>query len=239
VTIVHRAQQLGRVLLDLFYPPFCVGCGRTGTLYCCTCRDATSRILPPLCPHCGLPQEASRICPWCLAHPTAIAGIRSAAVFEGPLRSAIHQFKYGYMRDLAAPLSDLLVSCWQEVNQSIDVIVPVPLHARRFKERGYNQSALLARRVGSALRIPVNCGCLHRNRHTVSQTRLSAQERARNVEGAFTCVGPDVQDKCVLLIDDVCTTGSTLGACSHALGEGGAQSVWALTVARPVPTKDI
>jgi ComF family protein len=164
----------------------------------------------------------------------SIDGIRSVALFEGTLREAIHRFKYDHVRDLADSLGGFLVAFWQETTLPADVVVPVPLHARRIKERGYNQARLLAERLGEAAGIPVLCEALYRNRHTASQTGLSAQERRRNVNGAFSCSGSGVQGKRVLLVDDVCTTGATLEACSVALREGGAQSVWALTVARAV-----
>lgn len=164
--------------------------------------------------------------------------MRSVAAFEGTLRGAIHQFKYGCVRDLARPLGEMLVSYWQQAPISVELIVPVPLHTRRLRERGYNQSALLAQHLGAALRVPISSDCLRRDRYTVSQTRLGAQERSRNVEGAFTCVGRRVRGRRILLIDDVCTTGATLGACSRALEAGGASAVWALTVARAVPAQD-
>lgn len=237
MTILNWARKVGHGLLDLLYPPFCVGCGRPGTMYCSTCRDGMLRIRPPLCPQCGRPQAASQVCHECAVRPSSVDGIRSVAVFEGALRTAIHQFKYGSMRDLAVPLGGLLVSFWEETPLDADVLVPVPLHARRLRERGYNQATLLARHLGRALGLPVAQDCLHRSRYTVSQTQLNAQERSRNVEGAFTCTGPGVHGRRVLLIDDVCTSGATLGACSSALKEGGAQSVWALTVARALPTQ--
>ena len=92
--------------------------------------------------------------------------------------------------------------------------------------------------LGLALGVPVYSNCLRRSRYTASQTRLSARERSHNVEGAFACTGTGVLGQRVLLVDDVCTTGATLGACGRALEEGGARSVWALTVARAVPTQD-
>ena len=238
MTILDWARKLGRGLLDLLYPPFCVGCGRPGTMYCSTCRDGTPRIQPPLCPRCGRPQAVSRVCHDCAVEPPSVDGIRSVMVFEGALRAAIHQFKYGYVRDLAVPLGNLLISYWRETPLAADVIVPVPLHARRLRERGYNQAALLAQHLGLALGVPVYSNCLRRSRYTASQTRLSARERSHNVEGAFACTGTGVLGQRVLLVDDVCTTGATLGACGRALEEGGARSVWALTVARAVPTQD-
>jgi competence protein ComFC len=238
-TIVDGARKVGRALLDLVYPPFCVGCGQVGSVYCLACRDAAVPIRPPLCIRCGRPQETWCICQRCIVDPLPVDGVRSVAIFEGALRGAIHQFKYGYVRDLAEPLSEMLISYLQETPISADWIVPVPLHPRRLKQRGYNQAALLAHRLGSALGIPVHIDCLRRNRYTVAQTRLSAQERSRNVQGAFSCGGSGLRDKVVLLVDDVFTTGATLGACSHALRvEGGAKSVWALTVARAMSIQD-
>ena len=170
----------------------------------------------------------------------------------------IHQFKYDYVRELAVPLGEMLADycradygtddCRPDDHRTPlhwpnhgpgqgavipgDVIIPVPLHKRRLRERGYNQSALLAERLGAALQVPVLHHELYRNRYTMSQTRLDAQARSRNVAGAFSCAGSGVHDRRILLVDDVCTTGATLNACALAIREGGAQSVWALTVAR-------
>jgi ComF family protein len=162
-----------------------------------------------------------------------IDGIRSVAIFAGSLRKAIHRLKYDYVRDLAVPLGEMVVSFWQETPLPADVIVPVPLHPRRVRERGYNQAALLAEQLAQATGIPMACHVLLRHKYTVSQTKLDAEQRRQNVDGAFTCVGSEVRGKRVLLMDDVCTTGATLEASSVALKAGGAQSVWALTLARP------
>ena len=167
----------------------------------------------------------------CASQPLHIDGIRSVAFFEGALRKAIHQFKYGYTRDMVVPLGEMLVDFCAKMSLPGDLILPVPLHPRRLRERGYNQAGLLAERVGQALGKPVAHDVLYRTRHTMSQTRLDADERRRNVEGAFACRGSGLRGQRVLLIDDVCTTGATLEACSVALYAGGAQSVWALTLA--------
>ena len=226
------AQKLGRVLLDLFYPPRCVGCGRTETLYCAACRDSVSPIASPFCPLCGQPQGVPGLCIQCISQPPDIDGIRSVAVFEGTLCAAIHGFKYKYMRTLSVPLGEMLVGYWRENPLSIDVIVPVPLHRRRTRERGYNQSELLAEHLACAVNVPIACDALHRDRYTLSQTHLGEQERRRNVAGAFSSSDASFQGKRVLLVDDVCTTGSTLKACSQALKAGGARTVWALSLAR-------
>jgi competence protein ComFC len=234
VAFVAGAQKLGHALLDLLYPPRCVGCGQVGALLCTTCHASVSHVLPPLCPLCGKPQERPGTCPRCVEQPLALDGIRSACLFQGALREAIHHFKFKNVRALAKPLGDLLVHAWEQIPGPVDVLVPVPLHKRRLRERGYNQSQLLARYLGEETAIPVVCEALLRVRYTVSQTRLGVHERRENVADAFVCVGDQVQGQRVLLIDDVCTTGATLGACASALKAGGAQSVWALTVARAV-----
>lgn len=155
-------------------------------------------------------------------------------VFDGPLRRAIHAFKYNYTRDLAVPLGEMLATFWRAFPLPADVVVPVPLHPRRLRERGYNQSALLAVYLGECTGLPVLTESLHRIRHTRSQARLDARQRKQNVAGAFACLGDAVRGRSVLLVDDVCTTGATLEACSVALKEGGARSVWALTLARAI-----
>jgi ComF family protein len=152
--------------------------------------------------------------------------------FEGTLREAIHCFKYKNMRALAEPLGGLLVDFWPQLPDPVDVLVPVPLHRRRLRERGYNQAQLLTRHLGVAVSVPVVCDALCRVRYTTSQVGLGLRERRENVAGAFSCAGGRLQGKRVLLIDDVCTTGATLEACCMALKAGGARSVWALTVAR-------
>lgn len=116
-----------------------------------------------------------------------------------------------------------------------DVLVPVPLHQKRLRERGYNQSSLLARELGRLSGLPVIEDCLVRLRQTSQQTRTaSVEERRRNVATAFACRNRNVQDRKVILIDDVSTSGSTLSACAQALKAAGAVSVWGLTFAREI-----
>jgi ComF family protein len=164
------------------------------------------------------------------------------AFLEGTLREAIYGLKYSYIRDLAEPLGDMLIDYYGDTPLPADAIIPVPLHPRRRRERGYNQSALLAGRLGAATKVPVHNDLLRRHRYTRSQTRLNAEERSQNVQGAFSLakhhdVTQTIVDKRVLLIDDVATTGATLRACAQTLREQGVHSVWALTVARADPNQ--
>lgn len=148
------------------------------------------------------------------------------------MRQAIHHLKYSSSQDLATPLGEMMVSYWQDVPLPADVIVPVPLHARRLRERGYNQAALLARELGKGMGLPVLENALVRVRDTSSQVDLSAQKRKENMRGAFHCPDDRSAGKRVLLVDDVYTTGATLEACSLALRQRGVHTVWALTLAR-------
>jgi competence protein ComFC len=148
------------------------------------------------------------------------------------MRKAIHRLKYSNSRDLAAPLGEMMVSYWQDVHLPADVIVPVPLHPRRLRERGYNQATLLARELGKGVDLPVLENVLIRVRDTSPQVDLSAEERKENVREAFHCPDDRLAGKDVLLIDDVYTTGATLEACSLALRQRGVRTVWAFTLAR-------
>ena len=151
---------------------------------------------------------------------------------EGTLRTAIHRFKYSNMRPLAVPLARLASEYLGQNHLPVKIVVPVPLHSRRFRDRGYNQSELLAEQIGSAMGLRVVVDVLQRVRSTVPQVGLSADQRRKNVTGAFRCTGTSLKGQDVLLVDDVCTTGATLEACSVALQEAGAGHVWGLVLAR-------
>jgi ComF family protein len=152
--------------------------------------------------------------------------------FEGALRRAMHWFKYRGRTVLAEPLGDLMAVYWMQHGVPIDVVVPVPLHAARLRERGYNQAALLAREMARRVGLDVNEKVLIRQRATVSQVELDVSQRKENVHAAFCCSSDELAGKRVLLIDDVCTTGATLEACAIALYDGGVRSVQAFTLAR-------
>jgi ComF family protein len=208
-------------LLDLLFPPRCVGCGRRGAWLCDPCLAAVPRAPAPVT---ALGAEAG-------------AGIASHA-FAGALRVAIHRLKYKHSRHLARRLAGLLAADFPLLAAAgcpaPDLIVPVPLHPFRERQRGYNQSQLLAVALGGARRLEVSSSALTRLRDTPSQTQLSRTARARNVRDAFAADPRLVAGRHVLLIDDVTTTGATLAECARALRVAGATSVYALTVARAV-----
>lgn len=225
------ADSLIPRLLDLIFPPRCVGCRKPGVWFCADCLAQVQPIPPPTCRICDEPLAHSDLCRACRRSPLHIDGIRCVSLHQGALRQAIHGLKYRHQRDLVAPLAGLLRDYLAAHPLPADVLVPVPLHPDRLRERGFNQSALLAQAIARD-DLPVLEGCLVRQRPTQVQMTLGHEERKRNVAGAFACQDDRLRGRKVLLIDDVCTTGSTLEACSLTLREAGAASVWALTLAR-------
>ena len=163
----------------MLFPRYCVGCGKEGSFICPSCLLSLSRISPPLCPRCGRPQLDGVSCPDC-ADLAAIDGIRSPFRFEGAVREAVHQLKYGNIRALAPVLAGLLYEYLQDNPLPAEILVPVPMHHKRLRERGYNQSGLLARELGRLCGLPVLGNCLVRQRHTLPQARTATvQERKR------------------------------------------------------------
>lgn len=231
-TLPPRWLALGSQFLDLLFPPRCVNCGRVGAFLCAECLDQIPRVKPPFCIRCGDSVSVGELCARCQTAPLQIDRIRSAVYFEGALRKAMHWLKYRGRTALADPLGGLMAERWAQHPMPADVVVPVPLHAERLRERGYNQAALLAREMARRAGLVVEERTLVRQRSTSPQVKLDAKQRKQNVRDAFCCSGDGLAGKQVLLIDDVCTTGATLEACALALYAGGARGVQALTLAR-------
>jgi ComF family protein len=240
-------RDLGKVAVDLLFPPRCVACQGYGAWLCKDCLDDIEVILHPVCSRCGLPADGpviargqspphtALVCGRCQKAPPQLDGLGAYAVHSGPLREAIRHFKYKDVRVLAAPLGKLMAEGWAVLppgDIEIDAIVPVPLHATRERERGYNQATLLARELGYHVGRPVVEDSLVRTRATIPQVGLGARERRANVRHAFQCASASLAGSRALLIDDVYTSGATLEAASAALRNGGVSSVWAYTLAR-------
>ena len=233
--MLPKVVKLKGIALDFLFPQWCVGCGKEGAFICCSCQRSLPRVMPPLCPRCGKPQSSGTLCPACVNWQADIEGIRSPFRFEGVIRQAIHQLKYGNLRALAEPLAKLLNDYLVANPVPGEVLVPVPLHPKRLRERGYNQSKLLAKELDKLANLPVVDDCLTRQQHAPPQARsLTVEERRSNVAGAFACRDHSLQNKRVLLIDDVSTSGATLDACATALKAVGATSVWGLVLAREI-----
>jgi len=191
--------------------------------------------MPPICPKCGKPQTSGILCPSCTGWQAEIDGIRAPFKFDGVIREAIHRLKYNNLRALVIPLVGFLLDYVESNYVPGQVLVPVPLHPKRLKERGYNQSSLLAHRLGKLTNLVVEDGCLVRTKFVTPQAKASTVvERRENVRGAFLCWNQRLRDREVILIDDVSTSGATLNACAAALKASGVRSVWGLVLAREI-----
>lgn len=191
--------------------------------------------MPPLCPGCGKPQASGILCPVCRQRQTEIDGIRSPFRFAEVIREAIHQLKYRNLKAISPCLATLLADYLQSSPLPGEALVPVPLHPRRLRERGYNQSSLLARELGKLINLPVIEDCLVRVKEAQPQVRTATvEDRRKNVTDAFKCQNGKVRGKQIILIDDVCTSGATLESCASALKSEGVTSVWGLTLAREI-----
>ena len=236
-----------RTLLQLLYPQGCAVCGAPGPdLLCAACRARIPvRTMEGCCELCGktlLDNEraagtAAPVCHACRARRPSFAFARSASAFQGPVRDLVHRLKYDRGVRLAEPLAELLHGCCLAhfASERPDLTCPVPLHRERMRSRGYNQSALLARALARRLCLPFVPDLLRRVRDTPTQTRMDASARRANVAGAFRVPDRSVPiafGTCVLLVDDVMTTGATFEAASAALREAGAERILCLSVAR-------
>ncbi len=238
----HTARvALLRGLADLFFPPACQVCDTLGDFPLCSrCRAGIPLIRLPVCRKCGKPLRGSPelifTCVPCRHRRTYFACARAAGVYDGPLRDAIHALKFGRCQALAAPLGRLMAEvAATDPRLRADLVVPVPLHPRRLRERGFNQAELLAAEASRYLNVPLNPGALRRVRPTDSQTALSRDDRRANVRTAFE-VGEVLRGGRVLLVDDVVSTGATAAECARALRRGGVDEVVVVSAALAVLT---
>ncbi len=228
-------SRLADVTVNSFFPSRCVGCGKVGSFLCPECHRKLPRLLPPLCPKCGRSQASNILCPGCRQRRIEIDGIRSPFRFDGVVRKAVHQLKYRNLKAISPCLAGLLANYLRSDPLAGEAIVPVPLHPRRLRERGYNQSSLLARELGKLTKLPVIEDCLVRIKEAQPQVRAATvEDRRKNVTDAFMCQNEKVSGKRIILIDDVCTSGATLESCALALKSEGATLVWGLTLAREI-----
>jgi ComF family protein len=215
--------------------------GNSGEIrdFCPDCLKDLVRITSPLCPICGTPfvsrVEADHRCGDCLRKRPYFDALAAPYLYEGGIMDAIHQIKYSGKTYLADSLGRLLAPFARERLGDTRglLMMPVPLHPRRLKERGFNQSLVLARAVAPALETRIDFLSLRRVKYTKSQTGLKKDERRKNVKGAFGLSGkPDLKGNTVVLVDDVATTGSTLNECARVLKKAGCEKVLCLTLAR-------
>lgn len=232
VFFAARCRLCDELLTTASRVPVCAGClGRVRPL---EPPVACARCQRPLSLAAASP-EALELCGACRQGETVFDRLRVFGAYDGELRELIVLLKYNGVRPLAGPLGGWLALVLQQHPElkDVDALVPVPLHRRRERARGYNQAELLARELSRWAKRPVEPAWLARVKDTPSQTGLTPAQRVENVQGAFA-PRSKLDRKRILLVDDVCTTGATLNACARALKRAGTESVQAVTVARVV-----
>lgn len=232
--------QCKSLILDLLLPPQCCGCGTTGMILCTVCADTLVRI-PPQCfvCHAWVPRTEhappGRTCKRCRPHSAVYAFLSPFSYQQNAMRELVHDLKYRRNREVASLFADMLAShlATMRVTFSKDaVLVPVPLHKSRERERGFNQSFLVAKILGEKLGIEVRPDVLKKLKKTVPQMSLFRQERLKNLSGTFAIQNPlSARGKTIILVDDVKTTGATLEEAARVLKRAGAKQIWAITVA--------
>lgn len=241
---VFTSRFLRRVL-HVMFPTACAECQEPlwddpVPFFCRPCWGMLKPIPGPVCPRCGRPFASSialqhsptHQCGACRTRPLALTQAWSLFPYQPPLKEAITLFKYRGKLTLGKPLARAMIEALPAL-PALDVIIPVPLHPQRLREREYNQSLLLANRLSRQTGIPLLLACLLRIRPTVPQTSLSKKERLTNLRGAFSVPRPaHIQGKRILLVDDVFTTGTTLNECAKTLRRAGSSHVYGLTLAR-------
>lgn len=251
-SIPHRASYFIASLLDLLYPPRCRSCrepllSHPSDCFCARCWEKIRLATHPLCPLCGRPfldtGGDDHLCGVCIARRPRFTRARAWACYTSddndrhPLRDVVQRFKYGRKVSLGKPLGRLMaIGCREAfVENQPDLLIPVPLHPKRLRWRGFNQSVVLAREVSRIWNLPMDPTFLVRAKETPPQTQLSEEDRRKNVRDAFALnPAKSVEGKTVLLVDDIYTSGATVNACSRALLGGGVKEVQVLTLARTV-----
>jgi ComF family protein len=243
---VSHIQKILDGLLNLIYPDRCFICNTPvarrhdcGVCAGCWSKAIALKVVPPRCSSCGLPfqgfeDRSEHLCGNCILDAPPYSGARSFGHYTAELSRLIHGLKFHARRNLVGLLAPLLAETFFDNwdRGDFDMLIPVPLHSKRRRERGYNQSELLARSLAHKIALPYHSP-LRRIRSTLPQVGLTDFQRQENVRRAFICPKPEaIYKKRILLVDDVMTTGATVSSAAQTLKGGGALRVSVLTVAR-------
>lgn len=231
-----------QAIKDLCFPPLCLACGKASGsgafLFCESCAGEIKTISSPVCRQCGRPfpdsYPGSHLCGICLSYGWHFTRARALALYRDPLAKAIQSFKYAGNTAGVASFA-VLKEEFPLLNDLFDpdLILPVPLHFRRLRERGFNQALMLAQNFFPNRRHDISAYILERYRSTPPQAGLNGLERRKNIKNAFRVRTPEKITGCrILLVDDVYTTGATVDECARILMKAGAREVQVLTLAR-------
>ncbi len=237
-SVNFRLRRAVSFCLDVVFPPVCARCRRVGSILCAECASQMARVPDLICPRCGRFHDdgagitRSLPCGDCRRTHSPLIQMRAPLRYAEPTSRIIHRFKYEGYFALGEPLARFMFDDWPVWEQPPDLILPIPLHPKRRRRRGYNQSELLAAPLGRSLGVQTAPAGLRRVRHTAPQVGLGPNERHDNVRDAFAADASRVSGRHVLLVDDVLTTGATMRAAAEALLAAGAASISAYCLAR-------
>lgn len=231
--------QVKNAILDLLFPKHCVSCHQEGWFLCDTCKSGLLlRILTPVCPVCSFRNKTGAVCKKPCRKKTALS--RLVAVFpyqEKAVRELLHIYKYSRVREVGLILAEFLIAHtekWRGPFARTMIVMPIPLHSARMRERGFNQSAEIGKQFASALGLLYRDDILRRTSYTRSQVECKDfRERRKNIAGVFAArTAPEIHHKTVVLVDDIATSRSTMDEAARVLKEAGVKSVWGVVVAR-------
>ena len=240
IRIIKKAmKEITKQIIELLFPRRCalcddvlpvVGADWKGSYICQKCKKNLQVVKEPVCKKCGKPLENERAeyCMDCGRKKHAYTQGKAVFVYQGAIQSSLYRFKYLNRREYADFYADWAVMRYEKWRRqkNVQLIVPVPLHKNRQKKRGYNQAELFARALGTRLNIPVCTNLLVRERNTVPQKELNDTERKNNLKNAFKITQNIVQLSCILLVDDIYTTGSTMDAIATVLKRAGYRDIY-------------
>lgn len=231
-------------VFDLIFPKTCLGCNREGDWFCPECFKKLEFAQNQYCLHCKNATEHGEFCPRC-KDQYFLDGVLIAGNYDNQLLSRLIKFyKYHFVQEIGQTLGSYLIKFLQDIQAlnpqipkilnipNIPTIIPVPLHSRRLRWRGFNQAEELAKIVAQNFNLTIDSKNLVRTKHKNIQAKLKERERRANISNCFVWLGANLDGANILLVDDVVTTGSTLNECAKILKQNGANNVWGLVVAK-------
>ena len=245
--ILTQSAKLIRRARDQLLAQDCLLCGADSAadILCPACASDLQRLPQPRCPQCALPTPLGERCGRCLSQPPYYDATVAAFIYEFPVDKLIQSFKYAHRlalgdyfgQQLAVQAKDCVadLAIHRQTSLRIPLIIPLPLHPQRLRERGFNQALELARPIAKVCGWPIEAHLCSRTRDTPAQAGLPWRERGKNVRGAFHC-NADLSGQHIVLVDDVMTTGASLNECTRTLKLHGATQVTLLVAARALPT---
>lgn len=228
--MIHIKKVIEKYCVDFLFPKECLACGTEGVNLCELCCQALRRLTEQLCPTCQRKTQG-QTCLTCSKQSCLAGSLALLDYSDAQVRKLCNALKHEGITDIVDLFADDLIALLKQYQVKFDWIIPIPLSRTRKRERGYNQAELIAQEIAQKLNLPLKTGLLRRVRNTKPQQNLKRKQRLKNLKNAFAVSGR-VQNKKILLVDDVTTSGATLTVCANLLKKSGAKEIYGLTLAR-------